>query len=189
MYLTGTRGAVSFFAEVNLLQISDIDPVHRHLPASQRPKFQSRQSVFQVSYLSLTVQMFLGDFCSDREGQRRDEGCGRSGQFRCYLSTPRVACCPDRSRPLGALFAGLSQRRPGDPVGAHLRERPSAGDAVHLRDSDTDAAPCRTRADLAAFQTRQGPLYSTYSRLLPCSLVPEKRTMCNFDFIIRQNRA
>lgn len=29
--------------------VSELDPIHRHLPASQRPKLNNRHSVFQVS--------------------------------------------------------------------------------------------------------------------------------------------
>lgn len=34
-----------------LVHLSDIDPIYRHLPASQRPKYVNRHSAFQVILL------------------------------------------------------------------------------------------------------------------------------------------
>lgn len=39
---------ITFFLEEKFIHSTDIDPIYRHLPASQRPKYQNRHSAFQV---------------------------------------------------------------------------------------------------------------------------------------------
>lgn len=35
--------------EEKLIHLADIDPIYRHLPAYQRPKYVNRHSAFQVN--------------------------------------------------------------------------------------------------------------------------------------------
>lgn len=48
------RDFILFICTVNgLLNVNDLDPIRRHLPASERPKVNMRYSSFQVRFMSL----------------------------------------------------------------------------------------------------------------------------------------